>query len=65
MLHALQRGLLTVRLSVPYSQGIPLNMALDSMPGLAVDQTQSMAPMELYESIWIGKQDQRLLLQIP
>lgn len=29
-------------------------MGLDGLPGLTVDQTQLMAPMDLYDSIWGG-----------
>ncbi|KND86978.1 putative transcriptional regulatory protein [Tolypocladium ophioglossoides CBS 100239] len=38
---------------IPYTQPIPANMGLDgSMPALSIDQTQYMAPMDLYDSIW-------------
>ncbi|KAK2616483.1 hypothetical protein QQS21_000525 [Conoideocrella luteorostrata] len=37
---------------LPYSQSLPVSLGLDSLPGLTVDQTQLMAPMDLYDSIW-------------
>lgn len=37
---------------LPYAQPLPVNMGLDGPPGLTVDQTQLMAPMDLYDSIW-------------
>ncbi|KAG6033512.1 hypothetical protein E4U41_006892 [Claviceps citrina] len=36
-----------------YAQHMPAqHMALEGLPGLTVDQTHLMAPMDLYDSIW-------------
>lgn len=41
---------------MPFNNSIPATMSMDgSIPNLTVDQTQYMAPMDLYDSIWGGK----------
>lgn len=35
---------------------MPVNLGVEGgLPGLTVDQTHMMAPMDLYDSIWGGK----------
>ncbi|KHN99725.1 uncharacterized protein MAM_02578 [Metarhizium album ARSEF 1941] len=36
---------------IPYSQPLPVSMNLEGLPGLSVDQTQYMAPMDVFDSI--------------
>ncbi|OAQ69944.1 fungal specific transcription factor domain-containing protein [Pochonia chlamydosporia 170] len=43
--------------TIPYSQALPVGMNLDGLGGIPVDQTQLMAPMDLYDSIWGASPD--------
>jgi hypothetical protein len=48
--------LLTMQSSIPYPQQMqPPNTGIDDVSSLGVDPGQYMAPMDLFQSIWVGK----------
>jgi hypothetical protein len=53
---AAQDAGLTMHSRIPYAQQMhPPHAGMDGVPSLGVDPTQYMAPMDLFQSIWVGK----------
>ncbi|KAG5979762.1 hypothetical protein E4U54_006882, partial [Claviceps lovelessii] len=49
----LQNGASLHDFGLSYAQSMPVNLGVEGgLPGLTVDQTHMMAPMDLYDSIW-------------
>lgn len=46
----------------PYAGGLPATLSMEEMATVGVDQTQYMAPMELYDTIWGGTYSSHPLL---